>query len=266
MSLAGVVTVADSRINTSPAMSPWINCPKPNPGAKLRLFCFPYAGGSALIYQRWPDVLPASIELCAVQLPGRGARHAERPFARIGPLVEAAAENLLPYMDRPFALFGHSIGAIISFELARHLRRKHQLEPVRLLVSGRRAPHVPDTEPPTYDLPEPEFIEKLRQLNGTPQEVMEHAELMQLMIPLLRADFAISETYSYYEEAPLSCPISAYGGLQDTEVPRENLEAWREHTTAAFVLRMLPGDHFFINQSQSHLTWMVARELATTLG
>lgn len=254
--------MAYSKINTSPAMSPWISCPKPNPKAKLRLFCFPYAGGTALVYQKWPDILPSSIELCAVRLPGRGARHTERPFTRIEPLVEAAAENLRPYMDRPFALFGHSIGAIISFELARYLRRKHGPEPTHLLVSGRRAPHVPATEPPTYNLPEPEFIEKLRQLNGTPREVIEHAELMQLMIPLLRADFSVAETYSYYEEAPLSCPISAYGGLQDQEVPRENLEAWREHTNAAFVLRMLPGDHFFINQPQSHLTWVVAKDLA----
>ncbi|MGB7922913.1 MAG: alpha/beta fold hydrolase [Pyrinomonadaceae bacterium] len=254
--------MSDLKTNGALAVSPWISCPKPNPNADLRLFCFPYAGGSAVIYQRWPEILPATIELCAVQLPGRGTRHAEQPFTRVEPLVEAAAENLLPFMDRPFALFGHSVGAIIGFELARYLRREHGLEPLRLLVSGRRAPQVPDTEPPTYDLPEAEFMEKLRQLNGTPKEVMEHAELMQMMIPLLRADFAVSETYAYYEESPLSCPISAYGGLQDFEVPRENLEAWREQTNAAFLLRMLPGDHFFLNRSQPQLVWALARELA----
>src|SRR5262249_55388812 len=151
------------------------------------------------------------------------------------------------------AFFGHSMGAMISFELARYLRRKHRLSPHHLFVSGRRAPQIPMTEAPSYNLPESGFYEKLRLLNGTPTEVLEQPELMELVLPMLRADFSVVETYAYTTDAPLDCPVTAFGGLQDHRVERGMLEAWREQTTSTFTLRMLPGDHFFLNIEQTLL-------------
>lgn len=205
--------------------------------------------------------MPASVEFCAVELPGHGRRLGEEPFRRVGPLVEAAAEALRPHLDRPFCLFGHSLGAKCGFELARLLRDERGPEPARLFVSGCPAPQLPHTRPPTYGLPDPEFVEELRRLNGTPSEVLEHAELLQLMLPILRADFEAVQTYEYRERPPLSCPVSAFGGLGDEDASREDLEAWREQTTASFELRMLPGDHFFLHASQPLLLQAISRDL-----
>lgn len=241
--------------------SRWFACFKPNPRAVIRLFCFPYAGGSALIFSKWADFFPANIEVCPIQLPGRGNRTHETPFSGIYPLVESIATGLLPYFDKPFAFFGHSMGAIISFELARLLRREGHNQPLSLFVSGRSAPQTIDDDPPKYNLPGPELLAELRRLNGTPREVLEHPELMEVILPLLRADFAVAETYDFYEEPPLDCPISVYGGLQDKDVPREDLEGWRVHTTASFTLRMVAGDHFFLNTARTPLLQALAREM-----
>lgn len=239
----------------------WVSAPQPLAHARIRLFCFPYAGGSSLIYRKWPAELQQEVEVYLLQLPGRGSRLQEPAFTNLDALVHAIGESILPYLNKPFAFFGHSMGALISFELARYLRRAGAPTPSQLFLSGRTAPQVPDGDPPTYDLPEEEFFEELRRLNGTPPEVLEHPELMRLMTPLLRADFSVCQTYDYRVEPPLSCPITVFGGLKDQETPKENLEAWREHTTAEFKLRMLPGDHFFLNTNQSQLLHIVAQEL-----
>lgn len=241
--------------------SPWLVFPRENRAARLRLFCFPYAGGTALTYRHWPGALPAGVEVCAVQLPGRGNRFHEPPYGDLRRLVEAAAPALAPFLDGPFAFFGHSMGALIAFELARHLRREFGLQPAHLFVSGRRAPQLDRDETVTYNLPEAGFIDSLRDLNGTPPEVLEHRELMQLMVPLLRADFAVCQTYSYTPEPPLGCPLTAFGGLSDREVSREQLGAWREQTSAAFAMRLLPGDHFFLNSAQATLLDLLSHEL-----
>ena len=133
--------------------------------------------------------------------------------------------------------------------------------PGQLFISGRRAPQLPDEEPPSFDLPEPEFIEHLRELNGTPPEVLDHPELMRLMIPLLRADFSITDTYEYHAEPPLNCAITVFGGLGDVEVPREELDPWREQTTASFSLHMLPGDHFFLHTAQADVIRLITEKL-----
>ena len=241
--------------------TPWLVFSKPRPQARLRLFCFPYAGGGASIFRGWPESLPASVEVCPVQLPGRERRLRERAFTRMTPLVQEIAKAMTPHLDKPFAFFGHSMGATVSFELARYLRRDYGLEPEHLFVSGRRAPQIPDTDPPTYHLPEEEFVEDLRQLNGTPTEVLEHTELLGLLLPLLRADFELIQTYRYIAEPPLDCPISAFGGLQDDEEGRNLLEGWKEQTTAPFALHMFPGDHFFLHSSQGMLLQTLSREL-----
>jgi medium-chain acyl-[acyl-carrier-protein] hydrolase len=248
------------------ATSSWLSIPNPNRQKSHRLFCFPYAGGAAAIYREWGNKLPSSIEVCPIQLPGHGTRLREAPFKKIEPLVESMAEALLPYLEGSFAFFGHSMGAIISFELAHLLRREHKPMPEHLFLSGRPAPHLIQKEAVTYDLPEPEFIEELRRLKGTPREVLEHPELMSMISPVLRADFELCQTYKPSPRPPLECPFTVFGGLQDQDVTRAQLEGWRDYTSSSFILRMFPGDHFFLHNSAPLLLRMIAQELNNKQG
>ncbi|HEX5716206.1 MAG TPA: thioesterase II family protein [Thermoanaerobaculia bacterium] len=244
----------------------WLAYREVNPRARVRMFCFPYAGGGASAYRGWGGPLPSDVEVCPVQLPGREGRLREAPFERPEPLVQEMADVLQPYMQGlPFVFFGHSMGAMLGFELARELRRRGQAMPLHLFVSGRRAPQVLEDDEPIHGLPEPEFIEKLRELNGTPEEVLQHSELMRLLIPVLRADFAVNETYVYREEEPLDLGISAFGGLGDKEVARDEVAAWKENTRGRFRLRMLPGDHFFIHGNRDMVLEALARDLMEVL-
>jgi medium-chain acyl-[acyl-carrier-protein] hydrolase len=244
-----------------PTQDPWIQITRPNPRAALRLFCFPYAGGAAAIYRAWPQLLPADVEICAVQPPGRERRLHEKPFTNLLTLVEAAGPALLPYMDRPFAFFGHSMGAWISFELSRYLRRKNQPKPLRLFASGCPAPHIKNRSAITHNLPDDEFIKELRHLKGTPKEALDHPGLMELMLPLLRADFSVTGTYAFAEDEPLDIPITVFGGTEDDHITQPDLEAWRNHTARAFALHLLPGDHFFIHTAQDKLINLLSREV-----
>ena len=248
-------------MTTVTAFDSWIACRKPNPQARLRLFCLPYAGTSASVFRTWSDGLPVDVEVCPVQLPGRGTRLMETPFTQPASLVQALAQALVPLLDKPFAFFGHSLGALVGFELARQLRRQSGVQPVRLFVSADGAPQLPHRGRPIHALPEREFLVELRRLNGIPGKVLEEAELMQIMLPVLRADFAVYETYVYSTEPPLNCPISAFGGLQDHRVSRGDLEAWRDQTSGSFSLRMFPGDHFFWNTTQPLLLQILSQEL-----
>ena len=237
-----------NRSASAATVDPWILFRKPDTRSRLRLFCFPYAGAGAVIYRAWSEALPADVEVCPVQLPGRGTRLMERPFTRMSELVEALAPALAPLLDKPFAFFGHSLGALISFELARRIRGQYGMHPVRLFVSAGRAPQIPHCDSPIHSLPEKEFMGELRRLNGTPTELLDHEELMQIMLPLLRADFEMYETYLYSTEPPLNCPISAFGGRSDHRVGNRDLEAWQAQTTRSFSLRIFPGDHFFLRE------------------
>jgi medium-chain acyl-[acyl-carrier-protein] hydrolase len=241
---------------------PWMIYPRPNPAARLRLFCFPYAGGRASMFRHWPEALPPSVDVGLVQLPGRETRLGEPPFTRLEPLVRALAEALRPHLNRPFAFFGHSMGALVSFELARELRRASAPTPVQLLVSGCPAPQLGALGPLLHSLPEPDFKKELRRLGGTPRDVLGHAELMQLLLPLLRADFAAYETYTHQWEPLLDCPISALGGLDDQQVSPGRLHAWSEQTRRRFRLRMLPGDHFFLHAREPLVLAWITEELA----
>lgn len=196
-----------------------------------------------------------------MQLPGREGRLREPPFTALEPLVEALATHV-PWGGFPFAFFGHSMGSLVAFELARELVRRGGPVPRLVFVSGRRAPQVPNREEPLHSLPDPEFLVRLRELNGTPEEVLRNRELMELLLPLLRADFTLNETYVYRPGPPLPIGLSALGGVADPEVGRADLEAWRAETGAGFRLRMLPGDHFFLNSARRLVTEAVARDLA----
>jgi Predicted thioesterase involved in non-ribosomal peptide biosynthesis len=177
------------------------------------------------------------------------------------PLVQAITENILGLIDKPFALFGHSVGALIGLEVARHLRRKSLQLPFYLFVSGCEAPTAKSTRTFTYNLPEPEFIEELKRLNGTPREILENPEMMSLLIPLLRADFELVQNYVYPPDLPLPCPITAFGGLQDTEARCENLEEWSQQTTRRFSLHMLAGDHFFLNDNREQILRVICKQM-----
>jgi len=252
--------------NKIDSVDKWFITTKIRPHARVRLFCFPYAGGAASIYRQWPSLLPPEVEVTAIELPGRGMRLAEPAFRSVATLVDQLTEVLIPRIDGEFAFFGHSMGAVIAFELAREFHRRGKPAPRWIFVSGRGAPHVHRTDPPIYDLPAPEFVNALGKLNGTPKEVLEHKELMDLMMPILRADFELVQTYEYTPGAPLDCPITVFGGLEDPEVPYDTLPPWKEQTAKSFKLHMLPGDHFFLRSAQGMLLALLAADLIRQSG
>ncbi len=239
----------------------WFVVPRRLGNPRLRLFCFPYAGGGAFAFRKWAERVPHGVELCGVQLPSREGRFKEPAYTRLTDLVRDLAEVVGTATDVPFAFFGHSMGALVAFALARELRRANVSGPELLLVSGRRAPQRPDPDPPIHALPLPEFLQELRELNGTPEAIFRDEELLQLLVPILRADFEVCETFEYEHERPLDCPIAAFGGTVDPDVAREDLEAWAEQTTASFSLRMFPGDHFYFVNRPAALLDEVARHL-----
>ena len=248
---------------TAIAQTRWIAVPAPNPAAQLRLVCFPYAGAGASIFSSWPQALPSDVEMWAVQMPGRETRLGERPLTRLEGVLERCAEAVLPRMDRPFVFFGHSLGATVAFEIARRFCRDHRWPLVRLIVSGRTAPQLPSVEPPISHLPDEQLVSELRRFAGTPEEVLQDPEMMELFLPLLRADFYLSETYVYQRDAPLGVPISAYGGDGDEWVAPAALEPWREHTIAAFRQVIFKGGHLFLNENRAAVLSELARELGT---
>lgn len=241
--------------------SRWASCMRRHPAADLRLLCFPYAGGGAGIYREWAKEFPDTIEVLPVHLPGRERRIAEQPIPSITGLVAALGEGIGHLLQGKFAFFGHSMGGLLSFELTRYLRRQGLPGPQCVVISGLKAPHIPNRRKPTAHLPDADLIEELHQLNGTPPEVLVHPELIELLLPVVRADFEAVETYSFVKEAPLSCPIFVYGGLSDPEVSREDLEEWRSQTSNTFSLRLFSGDHFYLHSYRAALTASLVRDL-----
>ncbi len=240
--------------------APWFTSQKADPQAKLRLFCFPYAGGGASIFRGWNHYLPAGVDVWSVQLPGRGGRYREVPYGAMGSLVKDVTLAIKPFLDRPFCFFGHSLGAIVSFEVAHCLGQEFDLNVEHLFVSGAGGPHLPRNTTDTHHLPDDQFMARLKALNGTPPEVWENPELLRMMLTTLRADFKLAETYACSQRPPLQCPITAFGGLEDSLVSRNDLKAWRTQTTNAFDLWLLPGDHFFVQTCDSLLLQILHRE------
>jgi len=247
--------------SSSALPSPWLEHLSPVQGHRLRMFCFPYAGGNAHVFRLWQRHYPANVGVCPVQLPGRGRRMNEPPFTRIKALVKALADAVFSGSQAPFVFYGHSMGALISFELARELRRRGLAGPRQLFLSGRRAPTVPDNEGPIFNLPHDQFIAELKRLNGTPPELFELSEVTELFFPLLRADFEMIDTYTYESEAPLSCPITVYGGLQDEDVSPEALRDWKKQTTGTCEQRLFPGNHFFIQDPKNEFHAALRRDV-----
>lgn len=238
------------KLNTST----WTLSFNPHEQARLRLFCFPYAGGGASIYRQWPPALPAQVEICPITLPGREMRLRETLYTRLTPLVEALAEALEPSLDRPFAFFGHSMGGLIAFETARELRRQGYPQPLHLFISARAAPHISRIDPPLSHLPDAAFASELqRRYAGIPAAIFHDPELMALYLPILRADLELLETYSYSAEEALDFPISAYGGMQDLMVTPDKITPWQKQTSREFNRALFPGNHFFLQSQQTQL-------------
>jgi medium-chain acyl-[acyl-carrier-protein] hydrolase len=223
--------------------------------------CLPHAGAGASIFRGWSARL-AEVEVVGLQLPGREGRMGEPPIPDMNPLVQALAAEVEVLLDRPYAIFGHSMGSMVGFELARALRRGGAPRPHHLFVGGHHAPQLPDRRPPIHALPDHEFLEQLRRrYDGIPSAVLAEPELMALFLPTLRADLRVIETYAYSAEPALDCPIAAFGGVRDGETTAAELEAWGEQTRAEFSLVMLDGDHFFVQTHQQELLDHLAARL-----
>jgi medium-chain acyl-[acyl-carrier-protein] hydrolase len=243
----------------------WLPKFKPNPRARIRLFCLPNAGAGSSIYRQWQAALPPEIQVLPVHLPGRETRIGETPHSDSSTLVDALLEGLRVFLDSPFAFFGHSMGGLLSFELARALRRMKQPLPKVLMISATKAPQMQSHRPDLSDLPEPEFRKALVKYNGTPQAVLDHPEMMELFGPILRADFKLVEKYRFQPEAPLEVPMVAFGGVNDSECTQAELEGWKEQAGLSFAVQVFPGDHFYLAPQREPLLRRVATELAPYL-
>lgn len=243
--------------------NPWlVFFGQPEIAKYLRLYCFSYAGGSASIYQPWGALLDPGIELCAVQLPGRGIRLAERPERDLSALVSRLATAIAAQPTVPFAFFGHSLGALIAFELTRHLQRCQLQQPVKLLVSGCSSPQLRSNVDALDEHDDEKMIERLSQYNGTPPEVLQHQELMSLMAPAIRADFALVADYVYKPGALLDLPVTAFAGRSDDQTSREQIDGWGRETRSAFIQHWFDGDHFFIRPQMEQVVAQLNRELS----
>lgn len=243
------------------SLNRWLTVLHPKPNARLRLFIFPYAGAGPAVFREWPQHLPSDVEALVLQLPGRGSRFDESPYTRLAPLVEDMAAGIRAYLEAPLVFFGHSMGAVLAFELARYLRGR-SISPLQLHVSAYPTPRLSNQRPPIHGLPDGEFVEEIRSLKGTPEEVLESEELLELFLPLLKADFELVETYRYRGAEPLDLPIFAYGGDADAWTDPQDIHAWREETKVSFAAEIFPGDHFYLNARASALLASVSGHLS----
>lgn len=251
---------------TSGGSAAWLHPWSRRADGRANLFCFGYAGGSASIFRPWPAGLPAGLNLWAAQLPGRGNRLHEAPIASIPILVEALVAALRPHLGQPFALFGHSMGAVLAFEVARHLAENEGALPFHLFVSARRPPRMAGLDSPLHSLPDHEFVQEIdRRYGGIPAEIRQSPEVLALLLPALRADIAALETFLPAPRAPLSCPISAFGGMQDRRAPRDHLEAWRAETKGPFRIRCFAGGHFYLDARRDEVLADLSATLAPML-
>jgi medium-chain acyl-[acyl-carrier-protein] hydrolase len=247
---------------TTPPSTAWYRRFPTRQPTRARLFAFHHAGGSASYFRTWPAGLPAELEVIAVQMPGREDRRHVTPPPSLDDAAESLARQLAPLLDLPYAIFGHSMGALLAFETTRALRRAACAAPRHLFVSGHWAPQLPDPLPLISRMPEPELLETVTRMGGTPPEVLAHRDLRDLIVPTLRADFALCESYRYRAEPPLDLPLSAFGGLADPLTAPTSIEPWAAQTRAAFRARFFPGDHFFLSAARPAILADIAAALA----
>ncbi len=238
----------------------WVIRLQPQSHPRLRLFCFAYAGGGASLFRLWPHGLPDDVEICAVQLPGRENRLGETAYNRLPTLIHDLSAALMPLLDRPFACFGHSMGALISFEFTRYLRKTTPYQPIALYLAAFRAPQLPSPNIKIYHLPT-EVFKVVLEAEGIPLEILRNDELMRGLLPTLRADLELCDTYNYHAEPPLSCPLRIFGGQDDIRVRPTDLDGWSLHTQASYQQTIVPGNHFFVHSAHDHLLALIAQDL-----
>jgi medium-chain acyl-[acyl-carrier-protein] hydrolase len=227
----------------------------------MRLVCLPYSGGRASAFKDLAAELPSDVELSAIELPGHGRRLREAAVTRLRPLAEQVTAALAGQVRQPFVLLGYSLGAVLGFEVTREMARRGQPGPSALFVAASKAPHTRSADPHLHNLSRTNLVESLARLGGSRSALLKDEELVDLMLPVLRADLAAIETYAYEPGRPLDCPVAAFGGSADPSVPGPSLEAWRDLTNGAFSVTMLPGGHFFLDSSRA----LFARALTTEL-
>jgi medium-chain acyl-[acyl-carrier-protein] hydrolase len=231
--------------------------------SKLRLLCFAHAGGSALVFHKWPEKLPWTVQVCAVQLPGRDRRLQEPFIKRMPELIDELSHALLPWIDRPVALLGHSLGAKVAFEFARRLAALPEApEIAHLFVSGCPAPHLAHAEAPIYNLPDDQFMRRLHEFGGTPKEVLANPDIMQFLVPRLRADFELDGTYTFTSGKRLTCPMTAWAGDSDSIVSADSLKGWAEHTSGPFRSQIFKGTHFALYEHEAEAILQIRRALS----
>lgn len=225
------------------------------------LLCLPFAGSGTAFFHSWKDSLMDSIDMIQVHLPGRDARFRETPATNALQIVSELATEVVRNIEPPYAFFGHSMGALLSFELARMLQSQNQTSPCHLFVSGFRAPHLPLREK-IAKLPDVEFLDRLREYGGIPELIEQNPELLDLFLPVFRADLTLLENYFYRASDPLNCPVTAFGGDSDPKVSPREIKSWQNQTEREFNCYLLPGGHFFIMQSRQQLMNYLRNELA----
>lgn len=241
----------------------WLITPAQKRRPAARLVCFPYAGAGASAFRGWADAAPDALEVCLVQLPGRENRLREAALTSVADVVAGLASELEPFCDLPFAFFGHSMGAIVAFETVRQLRRSGTRLPDAMFVSASRAPQLPWPHPPVRSLDDLSLLGVLNQrYDSVPAVVLQDPELRELLTPAVRADMTVVETYVYNSEAPFDFPLVAFGGDDDRMVGRSELEQWNAQTTGSFRLRMLAGNHLFLQPRRADLLAEIAEAMS----
>jgi medium-chain acyl-[acyl-carrier-protein] hydrolase len=230
----------------------------------MRLFCFPYSGGSASIFGTWSGSLPSEVEVCAVQPPGRHERLHEPLLHSVDEMVASLVPALLPLLDRPFATFGHSLGAIVMFETLRELAARHGLRPVHVFVSGAPSPNR-FLVPSLADRPQSDLVARVRSLGFEDSSVMEDEDAARHMLPALKSDFEAAARYAYVPSEPLGTPITAFAGREDTFAPPDSMDEWRGHTSLPFSKTVFPGKHYFIVPQREPLLAIIGEELLLRL-
>lgn len=238
----------------------WVLRRHARPDAGLRLLCLPHAGGDTWMFADWHTALPPSVDVCPIRLPGRGSRIADPAIADLDGLVAALVAGVDGLLDRPFAIFGHSMGALIGVALARALGRERGLAPVLLCAAACRAPHLIGSQAPLSGLPTPVLLQAMRQRYGRALDLADNPDLMRLVLPTLRADLALCEV-PLAADGDLDCPIVAYGGRDDPSVDAAALDGWGTHTSGAFRHHVVEGDHFFPIGSKAELLPVLAQDL-----
>lgn len=231
--------------------------PEKKPAAAFRLFCFPFAGGDITTYLPWLPLLDPDIEMVIVQLPGRGRRSHEKPFFQMDLLVDELFGAMLARLDKPFAFFGHSMGSKIAYELAKRLQQNRFPAPVHFFASGSGSPCVPRRAAPIHRLSNAAFVERISKLCGVPQAVLDNAELMQFLLPMLRADFKLVETYAGKSDFRIQSKITMLGGVEDALVSSDDLGKWSALFEDSGSLILYEGGHFFINQCAGDIVEMI---------